>query len=510
MTNLRKVRVKRSFEGYQNEAGTPLVERYVNKIYGKKLTMISKQAMQIRFDKYFKSNNEDFNIFIIKPKQAFYNNHAKIFPYINYFMDYYDYDRELLMTYYHIKFMIDRKNNYSKELFIDELYEYILSDSMVKKIKKMVNDNYKLDLSAKKKNYKYKSIQFLDEHGLIILQASIAIKMMIPLVTHYIYQMGIVGTDPFLLDCFIRVFGYFEEDNNMRNKIYDFTLSKIKKTQNKDKRHWNNVEIYGKDMESETDVIYCRMITDIIYKCAFDGNVAAYLAKSINKNINWMLKEKFGKNNRAITGVKDSEGLSDLDKIEMNMSKVDESYIITGDINAKQVIKKLSKKYKIELNDDEVEFQIENLLLTKDQKDLIFQILASHFGSVREMHSVTKERIAKLSIIFKRMMSMKGYKIIQFMLTGIMHYNPNLKKLSKKELKAILDSDQYAFIEDKYRYAKNLILENNLFRDTLNKLLNSDFQLVDFNMGKTFKTINTEKYKVLIIYEFMKLIDDVI
>lgn len=192
------------------------------------------------------------------------------------------------------------------------------------------------------------------------------------------------------------------------------------------------------------------------------------------------------------------------------MSRMDESSIITGDINAKQVIKKLSKKYKIELNDDEVEFHIENLVLTKDQKDLIFQILATHFGSVREMHSVTKERVAKLSIIFKRMMTMKGYKIIQFMLTGIMHYNPNLKKLSKKELKSILESDQYAFIEDKYRYAKNLILENNLFRDTLNKLLNSDFQLVDFSMGETFKTINTEKYKVLIIYEFMKLIDDVI
>jgi tRNA(Ile)-lysidine synthase TilS/MesJ len=107
-------------------------------------------------------------------------------------------------------------------------------------------------------------------------------------------------------------------------------------------------------------------------------------------------------------------------------------------------------------------------------------------------------------------MTMKGYKIIQFILTGKMHMNPNLRKLPKKELKDILESDQYSFIEDKYRYAKNLILENNLFRDTLNKLLNADIEIVDYSLKDTTKSINMDKYKVLIIYEFMKLIDDVI
>lgn len=509
MSNLRMIKVRRYFDDDLNDGGKPLIEKYRSAIYGKSIKMISNQAIEIRFDKIFKTRNDEFNIFILKPKQAFYNNHDLIFPYVNYFMDYYDEDNELLLAYYKIKFMIDRKNNYTKELFIDELYDFILSKSMVKKIRKMVNDNYKLDLSAKRK-YKYKSIQFLDEHGLIILEASMAIKMMIPLVTHYIHQMGIIGTDAFLLDAFIKVFGYFEDANNMRNKIYDFTLSKMKKTQSRDKKHWANVEIYGKDLESETDVIYSRMITDIIYKSAFNGNVAAYLAKSINKNIGWMLREKFDRNNRTITGVKDSEGLSDLDKIEMNMSKMDESFIIISDINAEHVIKKLKKKFNITFEEGEVDFYVEHMQLNADQKKLIFQAFARYFGNVRDLHSVPKINISKLVIIFKRMMELKGYVIIQHILTGDMHTNPNLRKLPKKQLKDILDSEIYEFIEKKYNFAKDLVLTNKSFSDVLNRILNSDVRVVDYARGTDFKNINMEKYKLLIEYEYMKLVDEVI
>lgn len=479
---------------------------FVKEEYGKYIKNISKQAVSIEFEKYFKTD-DTLNTFIIKPKQAYYNNHTFIFPYVNYFMEYYDKDNELLVAYYKIKFMIDRKNNYSKEVFFEDLYEYILTDSMVKKIKKMVNDNYIESLAAKRE-YKHKSIQFLDEHGKILLTSSIAIKIFIPLVTHYISKMGIPKTDLFLMEAFEDIFSYFEGRNNIKNKLYEFVLSKVNPTQSRDKGHWIKAEIEGEDIESETTDIYNKLITDIIYKMTFEGNLAAFLSTSINKNVSWMLRKKFGRNRKVITDQKDSDGLSDLDKIEMNMSKMDESFIITGEINAKQVIKKLTKKYKLKITDDEIDYYLNNMHLNEMQKNLIFQIFGSDFGCIRDMHAIGRIRVCKLVIIMKKKMEMKGFIIMQHILSGNMHHNPNLRKLPKKKLKDILESDKYEFIRKKYRYTINLVLENEVFREILNTILNSDVEAVDYKLKGQSKEINIEKYSDVIMAEYMQMIDE--
>lgn len=487
------------------------VEEYVDNISGDTIKVISKQAVSINFDEIFSTEDDILNNFIIKPKQAFYNNRNLIFPYINYFIEYYDTDNELLMAYYHLKFMIDRKNNYSKELFIDELYEYILSDTMVEKINRMVEDNYTGSLKAKKE-HKHKSIQFTNEHGKIILASSLGIKMMVPLVTHYLAKSNITNTDLFLLEVFVNIFSYFEGEYNMKNKIYELVLSKVNTTQSKDRGHWNNVEIDGEDIESETTNIYNSMIVNILYKTRFQGNIAAYLSASIRQNMGWMVKRKFGKNHRAITGQKDSDGLSDLDKIEMNMSKMDESYIILGEINIDHVIKKLRKKFKVDYEDDEVHYYMENMKLNKLQKELIFQILGRYFGCIRDIYnSVDEIKIAELIIIIKHIFALKGFKIMQHILTGKMDYNPNLRKLPKSKLNDMMNSDKYFYIKKKYKYTCNLVLETEVFREILNKLLNSDVEIVDYslrNSGK--KYIDIQGFDNLIMAEYMDLIEKVI
>lgn len=485
------------------------VEQFRKDTYGKYIKNISKQAVAIQFSKIFKTDDKLDN-FIIKPKQAYYNNHDLIFPYVNYFIEFYDTDNELLTAYYKIKFMIDRKNNYSKELFFDELYEYILSDTMVEKINRMVDENY-VDCLAAKREYNHKSIQFTDEHGKILLASSMAIKMFIPLVTHYIAKMGVANTDLFLLDAFVDVFKYFEGRNNIKNKLYEFVFSKVNKTQSRDKGHWTKVEIEGEDIESETTVIYNRIVVDITYKMSFEGNIAALLSSAINRNVNWMLRKKFGRNRKMLTGQKDGDGLSDLDKIEMNMSKMDESFIIMGDINTKHVIKKLKKKFKVKITDDEVEYYVENMNLNDLQEDLIFQIFASYFGCTRDMqHSVAKIEMAKLIIIMKKMMEMKGFIIMQHILSGVMFYDPNLRKLSKKQLNIILESDKYAFIKKKYKYTANLVLETEHFRETLNKIINSDVEALDYKRKDKENNINMEKYRDVILSEYMKMIEELI
>lgn len=490
----------------------PNVEDYVSTKNGKYFKQVSKTALELRLDKIFKNEElKKLNTFIIKPKQAYCTNSELIYPYINYFIKYFDDDKELLVSYYKIKFMIDRKKKYSAELFKDDLYDFILSDTMVDKIKKMVRYNYSIDLSSKKE-YKHKSIQFKNEHGLIILAASMAIKIFIPLVTHYIFVNGIKKTDKFLAKMFNTVFEYFEEDNNMKNKIYDIAISKLKTTQTRDKRHWIEVEIFGKDMDSEASDVSDKILTDIIYKCKFEGNVAAFFSEVIKRSVGWLLKEKWKRNLKPINTVKNDDGMSDLDKIEMNMSKMDESFITIGEINAKHVIKKLKRRYGIKhFDEDELKFYMDNVHMTEIQENLFNQTFGKYFGSIRDMYSVDKKKFAKLIILFKRMFAAHGFKIIQHILTGDMKIKPVSKKIPKKELNDILQSGTYKYILKKYRYTLYLIIENKTFRNTLNTLLNSSVTIVDYEYkDKLDRKINIDGNNKLIIAEFLKLIAEVI
>lgn len=469
---------------------------------------ISKQAVKIRFDKKIDLEDaEDLSIFILKPKQAFYTNSIDILPYIDYFIEYFDDDDELLLAYFRIKFMIDRKCNYSKDLFLQELYENILTDTMVQKIENLVDYNYQISLSNKKK-YNKRSIQITDEHGRILLCTAITMKIMIPLVTHYIDTMGIKNTDKFIYKSFKGIFRYFEGPNNMTNKMHEFVLKKLQKTKKKDRGHWQNVEIFGKDIASETDIVYCRLIVDIIYKFNFEGNVAAMVSKVIKRNIEWLLRTNFKKNRMQINDEKDADGLSDLDKIEMNNSKFDESYIIMGSINIKQNIKRLKRKFDVEFREGEVDYYISNLRLNKIQKDLIFQFYASYFGGLRDSYDAPRKQLAKLIIIMKEIMKIYGFDYMQHILTANLRYNPNMKKLPKKIIQDIERSQRYKNLEEKYAGTFELI-KHKIFED-INIILNSRIEVVDFDYrDEEGLSINPKQHQLNIIDEYLKLCEKI-
>ena len=74
----------------------------------KYLKKVSKTAMSINFGSIFKNASfNDLEIFVLKPKQAYYNNTDKYFPYVDYFIEYFDDDDELLKGYLEMKYLID-------------------------------------------------------------------------------------------------------------------------------------------------------------------------------------------------------------------------------------------------------------------------------------------------------------------------------------------------------------------------------------------------------------------
>lgn len=486
------------------------VEEYIKKHHNHYIKKISKHALEVKFDEKFDNPNiKDINIFIIKPKQAYYNNDYAYCPYIDYFIDYFDPDGELLLAYLRIKAMTDRDKEYKPEVFFNDIQTFILSDYICEQIVKMVEYNYSLKLSPKN-TLKFQAIEFNDEHGKILLQISMAIKIIIPLVTHYIFKKGIKDTDEFLAKTFNLIIPAFQGNVNMKNKLYEFISSKMNKTKTSDAGHWHKVEIFGNDPDSETETILSKMIVDIIYKFNFDENIVALLAISSKKNIYWATKSNFARNLKPISEVQDSDGLSDLDKVEMNNSKFDESFTIMGEINVKQTIKKLKKKYKVEFTVGELDYYIKHLSTNKFQRKLIFNLFGEYFGNINDEYNISRKQFAKLVIILKRMLEMHGCRIIQYILIGDMTINPHAKKLPKKKINYILNSDIYKRIKkEKYGPTADLILNREQYKfDDLNIILSSTVKLVDYeNKDKTGKRINIDGNVDVIIVDYLKLIE---
>lgn len=490
------------------------VEDYINEKHKEYLKKVSKHAIEIKFDEIFKDPSlKDLNIFILKPKQAYYNNTFMYTPYIDYFIEYYDDDNELLLSYLKLKFMIDRSGNkkYSKELFLDDLYTYLLSDSMVKKIKNMVKDNYNISLSPTNK-YKYEAIEFNDKHGQILLEIGMSIKIFVPIVTHYIHVTGNKNkTDQFLAYAFKDILKYFEGENNMYNKIYEFIISKINRSKNSDKTHWNNVEIFGLDIPTETEKVLMRLLVDIFYKYAFKGNIVAMNATSIKRNIYWSLVGNYEFNVKPMSEVQDEDGLSDFDKVEMNMSKFDESYIIMGNLNIKQVIKVLKKKYDVTFDDDEIQYYLDNLKVDKLQRDMMFDLFGKYFGNIRDEYSITRKQYAKLVIIMKKRLEMHGYVIMQHIISGILQTNPHVKRMPKKLMLKIVNSDRFLELKEKYKSTFDIISTDNALFNNINTLISSNVLLIDYQASEnTYKRIDISGNTDLIIDEYLRLIIEMI
>ena len=138
-----------------------------------------------------------YNKFYIK-KGSYENQLDIITHYTNFFIANYDTDEELIAAYLKIKFAIDEEQRFNKDnmdALISFIYEVLFTDTIIEKIKVMVEENYlddiETDSEEKKRKYQknekkhLESLEFTNQHIKILLCISFAMKIMCPAMLHY-------------------------------------------------------------------------------------------------------------------------------------------------------------------------------------------------------------------------------------------------------------------------------------------------------------------------------------
>src|SRR5699024_6050485 len=96
-----------------------------------------------------------------------------------------------------------------------------------------------------------------------------------------------------------------------------------------------------------------------------------------------------------------NDELSGLEKMEANSARVSDLDIIISNINIRDDIKKIQKKYNIKISKEELKYYKDHLR-SFAFSEIILQFFAKYFGGVYDLKSISKKDYIKLVIIFKK------------------------------------------------------------------------------------------------------------
>jgi hypothetical protein len=181
---------------------------------------------------------EKYRQFSVK-KDSYSNQLPIICRYINFFIHEYDKEQELINAYLNLKFSVDNpdgdiyfsgNSDEAINAFYHYVYDVMFTDSMVKKIHQLVEDNYLDDIEQGDGSKKYvtkekkhlESLEFTNEHIKTLLKISFGIKMLTPIIFHYYSKNGVIinKETPYLFRAYRPLFDIFSDTCNMYNKLF--------------------------------------------------------------------------------------------------------------------------------------------------------------------------------------------------------------------------------------------------------------------------------------------------
>ena len=452
----------------------------------------------IPFNKIF--NNDDIgalNVFnIIKVSYVSYL--ADITKYINYFIKFYDKDNELLLSYFKLKYLIDNKDKViSLPSFIQLIYSVLLSESIREKIIKMVEDNYYIDVSTNDGKEYNESLEFTVDHAKVMMQISIAMKMMVPVMFHYINKLkyenvkkkeqGIkvppIKDKTYIYRFYAGLFDIFGEEIDIYNKLWISIWSKVNTHYARNKIMWDKRTIFDTTLPGQmNDLIRDKIICETMFKYVFEKNIIHFNYVILKNQFMFFNMEKYKHHRIELTSKKDVNGLSGLDKLEMNATKIDESIVILSEVNIKKTIKQLEKRMNIKISKEEIEYYKNHMKISKFQVTLVFWFYAKYFGSYRDLNFLNRTKYIKLLLMLKKRLQFQGFIYLPSILTANIDGRissrtiRNTKFLSKIESSSIYQT----LINDKYPTLEE-IGKGDVILNTLSTIINTKFTFVEYD-----------------------------
>ena len=388
------------------------------------------------------------------------------------------------------------------------------------------------------------SLEFTNQHVKILLAISFGIKLMAPVILHF-FALNVLEAnknemDDILFKFFIRLFDIFgydityelihgdemienniEEDFimekvksgeliekpsfdhrrkvyytkddseyytrspiNLYNKLYVYVKAKVLESNSNNQIIFQQREIFGDDIYTViSNLTKHVLVAENLFKYEFGQNVIGFNKVIIRCQLSYYLKARYDKNITEVTNAKNSEGLSGMDKMEMNLTKLDEGTITIVDINIDKTIDRISKLIDIDVTEEEIDYYREHLKLSDLQRRLIYAYYAKYFGSVRDLNLITARQYIKLALLLKKKLLIHGSvyeSVLPYILTGNSEDRVNTRLIrNHKFINKVEESSSYQkLMNGKYGLLSQI--KPDYILTILSTLINTRFSYVTF------------------------------
>ena len=416
-----------------------------------------------------------------------------ILAHMNYYIKYYDTDKEFIMAYLSLKYIIDTK---TKVLTTESLKAYILERIMTEKfmdnIQQMVDDLY-LPIIDTDNNGSYRSTpKITNDHAKVILATSFAIRLIMPACIHFTNVSPTITTKTGYIPCFISIFMDIIKKFEARSiPIYgalcNFVEYRILKRCGSDRVMLEKKQqIHGDNIETYLDDLINRVIVvKSLYKIDYEQSVVSYFDGIILKNYMQFKNEKFPSKPVELAAedlVRDDDDfLSRSEAIEMSIYRRNESNPIITKASSEKVMKNIRRNFNIHISDDEFDFYMENINLNSLIQRMLHMFYSNFFHDTTAINLLTKKDTVYLTIILKKFLQCKGMTLLPQICTATVRgrFKENVIKNRRFTEKYEQSAHFQHVLKSKFKYVEQLNPKESPIRKLLSTIINSSFIWVD-------------------------------
>lgn len=425
---------------------------------------------------------------------------------INYFLKFYDIDKELLSVYANIKYLIDCEPNYSKEALFYDIKRYIINGpSIALKMDYMNKDNFR---PAKIKFSGTDRLLYYDNnHIYIMMRISLTMTMIIPLLTHFANKKKIQNIDEFLLDIYSYIIQQYNDFVDLFAKFNATCSTNISKNKRVNSI-WNNQDIRGISQSTHTIYSVNNIILNLMPKYVYDDNPVTLNYASIGQVIKFKVTD--AGYDFAYTALsssdRDFEENSSFDKFEALLTKADESLFLQCKVNCEKTMERVRMRFG-PFDPNEVEFY-RNRLLGSDkscihqlQKELVFNLFYKYFGDTYSINTITEDDYIALLLTAKKICIQSNLLIMPCVFSSKVIKYVRKKKLNKKEKDRMTASPYFKLLQEKYNNKK---IED-IVEEYAATILSSEFEIIDYERGeKSPDGVVLPKFPEYVVDEVLK------
>lgn len=369
-----------------------------------------------------------------------------ICKYMDYFIEFFDDDKELPDILLAIKKEIDSQGqSLTINEFISLIDRKIFRDTSIKQnIYRMVEANYFIDITVDDKSGRVFNgpNDFTNEEGKRIFAISIMMKFIIPIASQYISTNTIYKKEDMnylLTKVFSNIFYYMgackqyetelEEDDELdgadvlMKKLYIFTNDKIAKHHGANPLLWQQQSALRgvTELKHVDEIMIKHLIGNNMFKCCFDANIMKFFKSIVETQLTCTInKVKYKANPSRTDSGKDFNGLTGLDKLDQQLAKLNEGDVIRCDKSLESTVAMIQRDWNIYPTDDEINYYLNNFLMDSSfHMMLLSNFYANIFDGFMEMKDADIFLKCKLLVIFKKRLIDYKYTQLPFLVTSV-------------------------------------------------------------------------------------------